>query len=315
MSTRDLMSRAIILGVLFAGAIGVTVSTSTSQSAGVPAPVSRDEAEALVADDPEMTPLEREGFVNGLLADPPKSIVPGGPDGTPKAVTKPPPDVRAELTAAGGQGRATVHLVVGESGEVIETRYVRPAPGRMSESTAPLDAYGAWAAELGRLWRFEPPAVAPYSLILDLSHIVRDKGTTYEWKLRKTGRLVHQAQPTAAGAGSKRAASDQGGLTAGTQGAAKVVRVGDDMQPPKKIQHVDPVYPRDAQANRVQGVVVVEATIGTDGSVTAARVLKSIPMLDQAALDAVLRWKYTPTLLNGEPVVVVMTVTVNFTLL
>ncbi|MGH9162708.1 MAG: energy transducer TonB [Vicinamibacteraceae bacterium] len=302
MSTPYLMSRMLVLSVSLASAMGAAVWADAPQSAGAASTVSREEAEALVADDPAMTPLEREGFVNGLLADPPKSIVPRGPDETPKAVTKPPPDVLAELTAAGGQGRATIHLVVGESGEVIETRYVPPAPGRAGESRPPLDAYGAWAAELGRLWRFEPPTVAPYSFILDLSHIVHDTATTYEWKLRKTGRLVHTAQPPPA-------------AVAGSQaGNAKVVRVGEGMVPPKRIQHVDPVYPPDAQANRVQGTVVVEATIGTDGSVTDARILKSIPALDQAALDAVLQWKYTPTLLNGEPVVVVMTVTVNFTL-
>jgi TonB family protein len=315
MSTLHLMSRMLVLCLLLASALGVAAWADTLQSAGTASPVSREEAEALVADDPEMTPLEREGFVNGLLADPPKSLTPGGEDEIPKAATKLPPDVIAELTAAGGRGRATVHLVVGESGDVIETRYVRPTPGRTGESNFPLNAYGAWAAELGRLWRFEPPTAAPYSLILDLSHIVNDKGTTYEWKLRKTGRLVQHARPAEVGAGKRPVAEGRGRVAAGAPaGTAKVVRVGEEMQPPKKIQHVDPIYPSEAQASRVQGVVVVEATIGTDGSVTDARILKSIPALDQAALDAVMQWRYTPTLLNGEPVVVVMSVTINFTL-
>jgi protein TonB len=65
---------------------------------------------------------------------------------------------------------------------------------------------------------------------------------------------------------------------------------------------------------RVQGLVIVEATIGRDGRVTEARLLRSIPMLDQAALDAVNQWEFTPTLLNGVPVPVIMTLTVNFTL-
>jgi protein TonB len=64
----------------------------------------------------------------------------------------------------------------------------------------------------------------------------------------------------------------------------------------------------------VQGVVIVEATIGSDGSVQNARVLRSIPLLDAAALDAVKQWQFTPTLLNGVPVPVIMTVTVQFTL-
>jgi TonB family protein len=58
----------------------------------------------------------------------------------------------------------------------------------------------------------------------------------------------------------------------------------------------------------------VEARIGEDGSVEDARVLRSIPLLDQAAIDAVMQWRFRPTLLNGKPVPVIMTVTVNFTL-
>jgi len=59
-------------------------------------------------------------------------------------------------------------------------------------------------------------------------------------------------------------------------------------------------------------VVIVEATIGPDGKVIDAKVLRSIPLLDQAALDAVQQWEYTPVLLNGVPVPVVITVTINF---
>ena len=64
----------------------------------------------------------------------------------------------------------------------------------------------------------------------------------------------------------------------------------------------------------MQGIVIIEATIAKDGSVKDARVLKSMPLLDQAAIDAVRQWKFTPTLLNNVPVEVLMTVTVNFTL-
>jgi protein TonB len=77
---------------------------------------------------------------------------------------------------------------------------------------------------------------------------------------------------------------------------------------------VHPVYPAIAQSARVQGVVIVEATIGPDGKVQDARILRSIPLLDAAALEAVKQWEYTPTTLNGVPVPVIMTVTVNFTL-
>ena len=94
----------------------------------------------------------------------------------------------------------------------------------------------------------------------------------------------------------------------------KRVRVGGDVKEPKKIKDVKPAYPEDAKNAGVQGIVILETIIGTDGSVQEAKVLRPVPMLDKAALDAVIQWRYTPTLLNGEPVEVVMTVTVTFTL-
>jgi len=92
------------------------------------------------------------------------------------------------------------------------------------------------------------------------------------------------------------------------------VRIGGNIGEPKKIKHVAPVYPEIAIQAGVQGIVIIEAVIGTDGSVTDARILRPVALLDQAALDAVLQWKFTPTLLNGEPVPVIMTMTVNFRL-
>ena len=92
------------------------------------------------------------------------------------------------------------------------------------------------------------------------------------------------------------------------------VRVGGDIKEPKKIKDVKPVYPEAAKAAGVQGIVIIEIMIGTDGAVNEAKVLRSVPELDRAAVDAVMQWKYTPTLLNGEPVKVIMTVTVTFSL-
>jgi protein TonB len=90
--------------------------------------------------------------------------------------------------------------------------------------------------------------------------------------------------------------------------------VGGDIAEPKKIADVRPVYPQAALDAKVSGVVIIEATIDTTGGVRDAKVLRSIPLLEQAALDAVKQWRFTPTLLNGEPKEVIMTVTVNFTI-
>ena len=92
------------------------------------------------------------------------------------------------------------------------------------------------------------------------------------------------------------------------------VRVGGDIRPPNRITNVNPVYPDIAKQARVQGIVILEAIIDPQGNVTNVRVLRSIPLLDQSAIEAVKQWKYEPTLLNGVPVPIVMTVTVNFAL-
>ena len=94
---------------------------------------------------------------------------------------------------------------------------------------------------------------------------------------------------------------------------AKAIRVGGQIRPPIRIKEVAPIYPAIAQSARVQGDVVIEATIDEEGKVADARVLKSVPLLDQAALDAVRQWEYQPSLLNGVPTVVILTVTIKFT--
>ncbi|HEY7289226.1 MAG TPA: TonB family protein [Vicinamibacterales bacterium] len=94
---------------------------------------------------------------------------------------------------------------------------------------------------------------------------------------------------------------------------AKAVRVGGNVRPPVKVKDVTPVYPAIAKSARVSGAVVIDATVGTDGKVVDTKVVRSVPLLDQAAVDAVQQWQYMPSLLDGVPTPVVMRVTVNFT--
>ena len=96
--------------------------------------------------------------------------------------------------------------------------------------------------------------------------------------------------------------------------SAEPIRVGGPIPPPQKTRDVKPVYPADAQRARVSGVVVIELTIAEDGNVRNAVVLRSVPMLDQAALDCVRQWQFAPTVVSGKAVPVLTTVTVNFAL-
>jgi protein TonB len=92
------------------------------------------------------------------------------------------------------------------------------------------------------------------------------------------------------------------------------VRLSSGIDAPIKLHHVIPVYPDLAKQARVEGLVVIECRIDTQGRVADARVLRGHPLLDDAALAAVRQWRYRPTLLNGQPISVIMTVTVRFAL-
>jgi protein TonB len=128
-----------------------------------------------------------------------------------------------------------------------------------------------------RAWRYDPPAEAP--LTFNITIRFGDEPEQMAFSSRDPG---------------------------------KALRVGGNIKAPIKITDARPVYPEDARAAGISGVVIIEARIGVDGGVEEARVIKSIPALDQAALDAVKQWKFVPTLMNGEPVAVIMTVTINF---
>ena len=104
-----------------------------------------------------------------------------------------------------------------------------------------------------------------------------------------------------------------GAAATGTTPTMAPVRVGGGILQPTRLKWVPPVYPQEAQDAKVQGIVIVEAVIDCAGDVAEARVLRGVPLLNDAAVQAVKQWKYTPTLLNGAPVPVIMTVTVTFT--
>ena len=92
------------------------------------------------------------------------------------------------------------------------------------------------------------------------------------------------------------------------------VRAGGSIQPPTKVKTVNPEYPPSARAAGVTVTVILEAVIDTNGRVRDARVLRSIPLLDEAALQAVGQWEFTPTRLNNVAVPVIVTLTMDFRL-
>lgn len=103
-------------------------------------------------------------------------------------------------------------------------------------------------------------------------------------------------------------------VVAATLEPKRLLRAHVDVQPPRKLAGVNPVYPPLAKTVGAQATVVLECTIGPDGRVGCIRVLRGHPLFDAAAIGAVESWSYAPTLLNGVPVSVLMTVTVEFKL-
>jgi periplasmic protein TonB len=91
-------------------------------------------------------------------------------------------------------------------------------------------------------------------------------------------------------------------------------RLHQGIQAPRKVVDVAPRYPALARQSRIEGIVILDVIIDETGTVTSTRVLKSVALLDQAAIDAVGQWKFTPARLNGEAIPIVMTVTVSFRL-
>ena len=94
----------------------------------------------------------------------------------------------------------------------------------------------------------------------------------------------------------------------------KPLRIEGQIKEPRKLKHVAPIYPEIAIRANIRGSVIIECLVNPRGQVVEVRILKGIPLLNDAAVAAVKQWLYTPTLLDGVPVPVIMTVTVRFAL-
>jgi protein TonB len=102
--------------------------------------------------------------------------------------------------------------------------------------------------------------------------------------------------------------------TAAAAAGVTPVEVGGAVAVPQRLSHVQPVYPEMAKQGRVQGTVSLSVVISSAGAVERAKVVRSVPALDEAAISAVKQWKYSPTVVNGVAVPVTMVVHVNFAL-
>lgn len=253
----------------------------------------------------------------GPLEQRANAVTPENP--IPRRIAEVPAQYPAEAELIGARGSVTLMVTLDDVGRVAEARRISlrvstsepnagitfstPKAGEerfvvnndldfSNKLRAAAGAFETAAMQAIEQWRYDAPAAAPLLFVVSFNF----------------------------SPGS--ATASQGTFTARRRGSAAAVtpdtppalRVGDNIKSPMKLRDVRPVYPPEARQAGVSGVVILEARVSPDGTVEEAHVLRSIPLLDQAAIDAVMQWRFTPTLLNGQGVPVILTVTVNFTL-
>jgi len=227
-----------------------------------------------------------------------------------KVLTRVKPEYPPEAQRLGLEADVVLRLTVNQAGFVTATERtsgvikLRPDEENASERAEfyAANPYAfAMAAEAAALqWKFEAAESGMTCFV------------SFTFRL-KPGGAVNTTAPSP-GSGSATLTPVPGSSRPGLPVVSRPIQGdGQTVKSPKRLVNVNPVYPEDARAAHVGGVVVLEITIGENGSVTDARVMRSIPMLDQAAIDAALQWIYEPTLLNGVPIEVKLTVTINFT--
>jgi protein TonB len=207
------------------------------------------------------------------------------------------------------QGVVICEVLIGSDGKVTDTHILRSIP---LLDQAALDAVRLWEYTVTLINGIPVPAIMTVTVSFTLDGGTPDLGIPVRDAATQQATAIAQQYADARTA----AAAGQVPVKYGeaTDWPVEAVRVGGGIKPPTKILDVRPVYPDVAQKARVQGVVICQVLLRPDGTVADVRVLRSIPLLDQAAFDAVLQWVFTPTLLNGNAVPVIMTVTMNFTL-
>jgi TonB family protein len=221
------------------------------------------------------------------------------------------PEYPIEAAKKGVTGYVVLDAVIDKSGKVRDPRVARSVP-----------EFDQAALKAAREWRFAVTRVngapAEISAMLVFAFIIRHEASPPD-ELDLARFYVERANYSPAEAALGRALETIGReadcVTAvfNAAGAQRKAGAG-GFEPPRKTKDVKPVYPVLAQRARVTGVVIIEGMIGADGRIQCARVLKSIPLLDQAALDAVRQWEFTPVFIDGASIPTRMTMSVNFTL-
>jgi TonB family protein len=218
------------------------------------------------------------------------------------------PEYPVEAARQGVTGQVIIDVVINKSGRVRDPRVARSVP-----------EFDQAALNAVRAWQFARPTVngAPGDIAATLAVAFPLRREPLPLDDIDLGRLqAERGDYTAAEIPLVRALET---ITRENECIASITdsfRAGlpRDIEPPRRIKDVKPTYPGIARRTKVTGTVYIHALIDERGRVNCTRILASVPLLDQAALDAVNQWEFAPVLLNGAPVRVLMTLTVNFSL-
>jgi len=233
----------------------------------------------------EPGPLERQA----------KPVTPENP--IPRRTRLVRPAYPSDAAVVGARATVTLRVTIDHLGTVAELRTVGvPILGAMSPPSpvdervfvAGLLALVRSAKDAVGQWLYEPPADAP--IAFDVVIGFTPQGGDGEVIAQNSSPALAPSDPD---------------LRAGSSGIQR---------PATKVKHVTPVYPAAARDAKITGVVVLEAVIGADGRIVDVQVLRSIPELDQAAVDAVRQWEYVPLLVDGVPTPTTIALTVQFSL-
>ncbi len=247
-------------------------------------------ADRLIAHD--LTPKLEEAFSQG-------PVKAKGDIKPPKLLKMVEPVYPESARKAGVEGEVIIEARTDEAGRVVDARIVQSIPPDLDQA----------AVDAVKQWIYEPLLIdkKPRSVIFTVK--VAFKLDKDKKKIVKTG--VKEPVKEEIGRCVEGGAATDKEQEDFAKGA---VKAEGDIHPPKLIKQVAPVYPEEARKNGVEGIVILEVKTDEKGNVTDAKILRSIPELDRAALDAIRQWKYEPMVIKGKPFGIVFTVTVRFSL-
>jgi TonB family protein len=245
----------------------------------------------------EWSPAAGGGTMMTPLSPPPASPVPSeGPVAAtgdikpPKLVKRVDPVYPDEARKAGIEGLVILGATTDASGRVASVKVLRSVP---ELDQAAIDAI--------RQWVYKPLLIEGKPRGCTFTVTVR-----FSLKDKPSAPLVSAEEPV------KTEEADLSDKAFEEGSALPPVRAADGIAPPTLVKRVDPVYPDDAHKAGIEGTVILEATTDASGRVASVKVLRSVPELDQAAIDAIRQWVYKPLLIDGKPRACIFTVTVRF---